>query len=274
MKVFGPDKEAFTEADISSSAKRDEMRSKVLKNDLGEIVVVVNHPTKKHFRVLGSAFGEKPAGVEKDGSHDVCVEYIKRHFEEYDRSFRIVSWVLTCKTNIYRETGRPGPSRGEKRTVEIQTIAQPSPDVSYQWYQGAAARARFKDQFYIEPDLCGRPQNSFQPNGTNVGIVVEVIRTHCPEPGSFARLLTLSKTANLIIFYFIPEDSNECQFNRAWIKNGVFELTVSFYILNGKFYESGVHIPPSGRSAEHLYAQYVKGVLNDAKNNVKYVTKR
>jgi len=136
---------------------------------------------------------------------------------------------------------------------------------NYAWYQGASSRARFDDQRYIEPDLCGRPAASFQPTNDNPGIVIEVIRTHAPDEPTFARLFKLSKTAHFVIFYIIPDDDKESQHNRLWPERGIWDLRVTFYLANGRLYESGIEIPWTGSTQAHRYRQCVKGVLEQAK---------
>jgi hypothetical protein len=266
MDVFGPNQERFTEKDIYSPVKLAQMRTMELRKTDKSIVIPVDHPTKKHFRVLGGAYGEIDARGPKLETHDKCVDYLEKRLAFAKDAFRITSFVLKGDVQINTFSGRPTPKNGAKPVRDLQAIFKPLPGANYAWYRGPSSRARFDDQRYIEPDLCGRPAVSFQPTNENPGIIIEVIRTHAPDEPTFARLFKLSKTAHFVIFYIIPDDDEESQHNRLWPEGGILDLRVTFYLVNGRFYESGIEIPWTGSTQTHRYQQCVKGVLERAKH--------
>lgn len=263
MNVTGTNNRQYTESNIANAKDLAEMRSTVLRNQAQQIVIPVNHPTRKHFRTVGKASAERLLGEAQDSTHDKCIVYLKRLLEEAGDSFQIVTLVPNFSAYIHSKSGRPAASKGEKKTYDLQPIFISEPGSCYKWFTGPSARVHFPDGSYIESDLCGKATASFCASRTMPDIVIEVIRTHPPDAATFEKLIELSTKNTFVLFFIIPEDSVESQINRAW-RMRQLDLRVSFYLKDGLFYEAGIHIPESGCERAAVYAQLVSGVLKGA----------
>ncbi|MCV0324209.1 MAG: Uncharacterized protein K0R79_2023 [Stenotrophomonas indicatrix] len=264
MIVTGSNQKTYTEDDIQNALSLAEMRSTVLFNNKSQIVAPVNHPTQKHFRVLGKPSNAKLKGDPHDTNHDRCIAYLERFLKNAGDSFEIASFVPKFRAYIHKKTGRPAASIGESKTYELQTVFSAIAGSGYRWFTGPSARVIYPDGSYIESDLCGRATATFYPTRVKPNIVIEVIRSHPPDFDTFERLVELSKNNTFVLFFLIPENDDnsvESQFNRAWRKDRL-QLRVSFYLMDGMFYEAAVHIPDSGTNRRGVYEQLVSGVLN------------
>ncbi|WP_286071344.1 hypothetical protein [Stenotrophomonas sp. 57] len=264
MIVTGSNQKRYTEDDIRDALSLAEMRSTVLFNNESQIVVPVNHPTRKHFRALGQPSKAKLKGDPHDTNHDRCIAYLENFLKNAGDSFEIVTFVPRFSAYIHKETGRPAASKGESKTYELQPVFNAIAGSDYRWFTGPSARVIYPDGSYIESDLCGRATATFYPTRLKPNIVIEVIRSHPPDFDTFERLVELSKNNTFVLFFLIPENDDnsvESQFNRAWRKHRL-QLRVSFYLMDGMFYEAAVHIPDSGINRRAVYEQLVSGVLN------------
>jgi len=270
MEVYGDKpKDKFNENDISIAQTLALMRTMRLTTKNGDIVVPVAHATKPHFRVIFSGYQEKDsASPGNKENHDGCVDYLKKYLEKAKDTFRLQTFLLDNKTYIDRATNRVRLSVGEKRNLVEQIIFRPDLGSQYAWFNGASARARFSDGCFVESDLVGRPSLSFHPTGRNPGIIIEVIQTHPPEKLTFQRLYEMSLAAHFVIFYIIPDQHFESQYNRIWPMGNVCCLRFTFYMFGGKLFENGVHIPWKNKeiTAKH---QELLIALGDAMKTVK-----
>lgn len=263
MIARGENNRTYTESDIKNATKLAEMRSTVLRNDEKQIVVPVNHPTSKHFRTIGNSLAERLVGDAHDTKHNECIAYLKRILEKAGDVFQVVTLVPNFSAYIHSESGRPAAQKGEKKTYDLQPIFKSCAGSDYKWFSGSDARVRYPDGSYIESDLCGKATASFCASQSRPDIVVEVIRTHPPDFETFEKLLGLSRNNTFVLFFIIPERDVESQMNRAW-PVPTLDVRVSFYLKDGLFYESGIHIPETGKTRSQAYAQLVSGVLESA----------
>lgn len=272
MIARGENNKSYTELDIAKAKELAEMRSTVLRNEQQQIVVPVNHPTSKHFRVIGSAPAERLLGDAHNSTHNKCIIYLKRMLEKSGDAFQIVTLVPTFSAYIHPKSGRVAAKKNEKKRYDFQPIFKSRAGSDYKWFTGSDARVRYPDGSYIESDLCGKATSSFCASHSQPDIVLEVIRKHPPDFATFEKLLELSRNNTFVLFFIIPGDDVESQMNRAW-PIPQLDLRVSFYLKDGLFYESGIHIPETGATRLEAYAQLVTGVLDSTKKEVLSIQK-
>ena len=234
----------YTEEDIFDSRVYPRMKEEPLLNDDDCLVVPVRNESAPHFRRIGSpSFGTRLGRDENNPTHDNCVQYI---FDELtDDEIDNVQF----STYVFND----------KRKFEEQVIFKPVHGSNYLWFMENECRTAFSDDTYIKPDLAGRDAAKFSPRAAYPNVILEIIRTHIPDQGTFEKLFELSKCNHHIYFYFIAEGNNSSRINHLHVSEEVLTIRVSHYMIGGKLFRNGQEFHPQkdGELFEHWY-NYLK----------------
>lgn len=233
----------FTKEDIFNPLLYPRMKDEPLLNEDDELVVPVRNEGAPHFRRMGRrSFGRAVGRRENNPTHNACVDFLHRLLaSETNGGVEISTYVFA-----------------DDRTYEEQVIFSTLPGTRYVWFKEGDARVAFEDGSYIQPDLAGRDANRFFPRSSCPNVIIEVVRTHEPDPETFKRLCQLSLENTLVVFYVIGEGSRGGLVNNHQYNSVPSRLRVSMYLISGQPYLNGKALPLKGEneSIEHWY-QYL-----------------
>ncbi|MDR6643559.1 hypothetical protein J2X57_002780 [Luteibacter sp. 1214] len=249
------------------------LRTRLLVDGDGQFVIPVAHATTPHFRrVADSNPGTRIGGGETRDvdSHNDCRAYLKEALSG-PSGFRVVTYCFSPGQSATDDAGQPNTQ---------PVLLDGSGLNRYQWYEEASARIGVADNGYIQPDLAARYASRFAVRPAGPALIVEVVRTHTPEPATLLALLALSSIAHLIVFYFIPTarqkpSKRDARYN--WSKynnvvpadgNGTTTLRVSYYLFNGELYVNGVVKERYPSKTLEDYSKFVSETLERAADAV------
>ncbi|UPG92847.1 hypothetical protein [Luteibacter aegosomatissinici] len=265
MTVFDAvTKEPFEEKDITS--RIGELRRRSLVDRDGCAVIAVNHATKPHFRRLVSG-DELLGGREQQDrdSHDNCKAWL----------LGLLKVATRLKVVTYNFNEDAAGDGGEDERFTRPVLAEVGQGIRYDWFD--EARIGVDLERYIQPDLAGRHAGTFAARPSQPSIVIEVVRTHTPEPETLAELLKLSCTGHLVVFYFVGKqrrDSRgaliEYQSSKYNSVRGAdeLELRVSYYLYGGEGFRSGKVFGRRANESPEAYVAYLSDLLNGATKRV------
>lgn len=147
--------------------------------------------------------------------------------------------------------------------MPLNTSQDPSPRSATEVNRVMSARS---------PAPCGLSCRPWQPS-----VVIEVVRTHTPEPETLIELLRLSCTGHLVVFYFIgkqlldrqgkPVVYQRSKYNSIAGSSGL-ELSVSHYLYGGEWYRNGKVFERRSGESPGKYASYLSGLLQATSRRV------
>jgi hypothetical protein len=180
---------------------------------------------RAHFRLKGARSGDRVGRGEPDNeTHEGVIQELLDALNAADSQ-------ITFTTTVFGD---------ENAHLEIWRCPKGS---TYQWVREPETRQWFERKKYIQPDLCGFDVSRRSAGPNNKSIVVEVIRTHEPELETWGRLVELSQTNHLVMFYFCHPERTGNWLGRMDAAhpqtNQPLRLRTELYLLDGVFYKQG-----------------------------------
>jgi hypothetical protein len=141
-------------------------------------------PVRAHFRLNGLASGSRIGIGERDNqTHEDVIN-------------DLLSQLNSAESNVVFTTTVFGNQNAHHEVWRCPATA------SYRWVREPKTRHWVDGKQYIQPDLFGYDESRRSPGPNNKSIVIEVIRTHEPDPATWDRLLELSTRNHLVLFFY------------------------------------------------------------------------
>lgn len=221
----------YHEQDILSPRYLRMQEEVLIREEDDSQVIPVRNQAAPHFRVIRAGAYRKRVGPSEssDPTHSAAIARLLEHF---------ASLKLVVSTTVFGET---------EKDRSTQTIFRQG-DRDYRWFREHACRIPLGDGRYIEPDLCGRDQQCFQPSAGAPTIIIEVIQSHPPDEAAFLELERMSAKGCLVLFHFVVINGCDSQYNRIRVRRdrNEIEINPALYLSGGVLFKNG---QPVGRKA-------------------------
>lgn len=232
----------YHERDILSPLYLRMQNEELIRDEDDSQVIPVRNQAAPHFRVIRpGAFRQRIGPSEaQDPTHGAAIARILE---------RCTSSRLVVSTTLF------GESEKDRST---QTIFRQE-DREYRWFREHACRIPLGDGRYIEPDLCGRDQQSFQPGNRAPTIIIEVIQSHPPDEAAFLELERMSARGCLVLFHFVVPNGWDSQYNRIRVHQGRNEIEIlpALYLSGGVLFKNGQPIERKDGKSDGEWHRYV-----------------
>ena len=199
---------------------------------------------QSHFSPIGTRIKMEAIATlppERDPTHNKTVALLRDTLNFYGSN-------VVIATNDRARVEKVPDGKGGTKPVMKPLKLWSCPDGSeYVWQREPWTHHWFENNKYIQPNLVGFDAKRPCPGPSNPPVIIEVINFHPPEFGTWARLVELSKSNHLVLFYLCSEKLQWGKFgkmkkrikktkrepiNRLWIQ-------VAFYLRDGIFYDEG-----------------------------------
>lgn len=122
-----------------------------------------------------------------------------------------------------------------------QTLFSLNGSSEFRWY--SESPIQFEDFSYIQPDISGRDTSRMAPTRGRPAVIIEVIDTHFPEPETFEKLMSLSRSSYHVYFLVMGtfQLDHAQRLYKFPLKTDVpFRMRTAWALINGELVRNGV----------------------------------
>jgi hypothetical protein len=232
----------YHERDILSPLYLRMQNEVLIREEDDSQVIPVRNQVAPHFRIIRQGVFRERIGLSEaqDPTHGAAIAYLME---------RCTSSRLVVSTTVFGEGGN------DRST---QTIFRQE-DREYHWFREHACRIPLGDGRYIEPDLCGRDQQSFHPSNRSPTIIIEVIQSHPPDEAAFLELERMSAHGCLVLFHFVVSGGRDSQYSRIRLHRDRNEIEIlpALYLSGGMLFKNGDPVERKAGKSDGEWHQYV-----------------